>query len=72
MHHLVEQRRKKPSKIIKIVSVACQDGSYRADEMTSCQECPAGKAPNQDKTECGKEISNEKPTPYPSSKSCMN
>ena len=36
------------------ISVACQEGLYRNDLMTTCGTCPVGKEPNSDKTACGK------------------
>ena len=36
------------------VSVACQEGKYRDNTMKTCQTCPVGKEPNDDKAACGK------------------
>ena len=42
--------------IFCIISVVCQEGSYKSGDMKTCQTCDAGKEPNRDKTACGEII----------------
>ena len=37
-----------------LISEPCEEGTYRDSSMTSCEKCDAGKEPNTDKTDCGK------------------
>ena len=39
-----------------IFSDPCSAGTYKANGMTTCQTCPAGKESNKDKTDCGKRV----------------
>jgi hypothetical protein len=41
---------------LRVFSDPCSAGTYKANGMTSCQTCPAGKESNNDKTDCGKGV----------------